>query len=199
MFVCQSLSLCLTRRSRRSQAISADESVIEVPEPDVFEPKAEHNQSQSQMIWCEPPERLESVLKFESSIKRSHLPLISIAQFNTNETNWTPDSTTTTTATTSTTSTTSTTQQPNDSIITSTLLSLTINVTKLYELLSNESSSETTNPTTEETTTSSAKVNHPHGTEIVFRCLPASDGGKNTWTITCEDGGWIGRASKCGI
>ena len=147
------------------------------------------------MVWCEPPERLENVLKFESSLKSSHLPLISIAQFNTNEANSTLDSTTETT---------STTQQPIDTTLNTTLLSsLTINVTKLYELLANETSSDSSAPSpspdpSPETSPSSAKVNHPHGTEIVFKCLPSTNRMKNTWTITCEDGGWIGRASKCG-
>jgi len=143
-----------------------------VPKPEVIQPTALNT---SEMLWCEPPEKLENVLKYQLT-DTSHLPLISIAQINNNDMVNDNSSVKTTT----------------ESVITTTLSEI-LNST-FGSLANNETNFSMTNVSTE----SPEKLYHPHGTEIIFKCIPTMNGLKNTWKITCEDGGWIGRAVKCG-
>ncbi len=132
------------------------------------------------MLWCEPPQKLENVLKYHFS-HTNRLPLISIAQINYNNDN--PNDNTSI----------DTTTESVDKVFTTTILEV-INTT-LSTLIDNETSSTNSEDVS---TQSSDKSYHPHGTEIIFKCIPGMNGLKNTWKITCEDGGWIGRALKCG-
>jgi hypothetical protein len=160
------------------KAISADESVIEVPKPEVIHPTAPNT---TEMLWCEPPQKLENVLKYHLS-DTNRLPLISIAQINYHNDNPNENISIDTTT------------ESVDKVFTTTLMEI-INTT-LSNLIDYETS--TTNSEHLVSTQSSDKSYHPHGTEIIFKCIPGMNGLKNTWKITCEDGGWIGRALKCG-
>ncbi|CAG2116797.1 unnamed protein product, partial [Medioppia subpectinata] len=200
------------------KAINADESVISVPKTQVLSPTGGsestityNTSTPSEMLWCEPPDKLENVLKYESTFSANHLPLISIAQINSNDNNddnnntttaqsTTADSTPSTAAPITTTPITATTVFAKLIEMTTTYFTDFLNITDLSKGLALSAADNKSVDITDTTTAAGPqeKVYHPHGTEIVFNCLPAMNGQRNTWTITCEDGGWIGRASKCG-
>lgn len=138
-----------------------------------------------EMLWCEPPERLKHILKFESGLKNNDLPLISIAQINSHQWNDSFNSTKGSIETIGTDTTTETLLEVTDT-------SIGINITELYENMIQTDEAFPINLTSDK-----KSEGHPHGTQIVFKCLPAINGVKNTWIIVCQDGGWIGRSSKC--
>lgn len=137
------------------------------------------NDSTTEMLWCEPPEKLENILQYQST-HTNDLPLISIAQINSKQ-NLTINTS-------------------EQTLTTNNALNFTLfdwmNATTIASNESNVNITDTINTTSSERP---EKVYHPHGTEIIFKCIPNGDGVRNTWKITCEYGGWIGRAAKCGI
>lgn len=147
-----------------------------------------HQYNTSQMQWCEPPEKLENVLRYQNlGADITAMPLISIAQFNSDQPE-TPSG-----AEASSTTAASPTKDSTEDEADDKLDKLDFAV---YESTTSASANQKGNETDKEE--KSKPVIHPHGTEIVFNCIPGVDNRKTTWKITCEDGGWVGRAMKCG-
>ena len=139
-----------------------------------------NNFSSNKKLWCQPPSRLKNVLKYHQEDENESL--IGIIQVNnefekTNQTESTPTKSTeyiinylngTTT------------DSPENNYY---------NFTKIYQ-----ETMKTFELTEEDKNNSIYSV----GTEMIFRCVPDLNGQKTTWKITCEAGGWIGRAFRCG-